>query len=55
MWVRVEEVTQTSRLFTFHSQGSSGIEAYLIENTLFYRILAPDYSEPFAGSNGVRI
>lgn len=54
-WLRVEDVSsdKPSRLMSFHSRGSGGIEAYFIKNRLYYRLLGPEYSLPELGSNGI--
>ena len=43
------------KLFTIHSQGNGGIEAYFIGKQLYYRMLPISYSNPTAGSNGCLI
>ncbi|CAG9328520.1 unnamed protein product [Blepharisma stoltei] len=56
LWFRLEKTSEeVSRLFTFHSQGNGGVEAYFVENTLYYRSLGTDYNPPGKGSNGIRI
>lgn len=43
------------KLFTFHSEGNGGIEAYFVGNNLYYRILSIKYNPPSESSNGVLI
>lgn len=52
-WIRLEESWSVSRLFTFHCKGSGGLEAYIVDNKLYYRTLGPDYNPPARGSNGI--
>jgi hypothetical protein len=48
MWVRLEESPPDSysRLFTFHSAGQGGLEAYFVGSKLYYRTVGPDYLPP---------
>jgi hypothetical protein len=57
MWIRLEDISTQPlpRLFTFHSEGNGGIEAYFVKSRLYYRILPPNYTAPVEGSNGVLI
>jgi hypothetical protein len=43
------------KLFTLHSKGNGGIEAYFVGNNLYYRNLAINYTQPTSGSNGVLV
>ena len=56
-WLRLEEVyTEVpAKLFSFHSEGNGGIEAYFLENKLYYRTLGTEYHPPVPGSNGILV
>ena len=41
------------KLFTFYAPESGGVEAYLIDNKVYYRIIGAKYTEPQIGSNGI--
>ena len=43
------------KLFTLHSKGNGGIEAYFIGKQLYYRVLPINYTNPVIGSNGCLI
>lgn len=58
MWLYLEQVKHQpdmplSKLYTFYAEGSGGIEAYFIDDKLFYRVLGANYTEPHIGSNGL--
>lgn len=58
LWLYLEEIRNTpdtplGKLFTFHAEGSGGLEAYIIDDKLFYRVLGAAYTEPHIGSNGM--
>lgn len=55
MWLRIEYNEEVSRIFTFHSKGHGGLELYLVDNSLFYRSLGPEYTVPVIGSNGINL
>ena len=54
-WVRIEKNQSVSRLFTFHCRGAGGLEAYFVDNKLYYRSLGPEYTLPARGSNGINL
>ena len=54
-WVRIDHNYLVSRLFTFHCKGAGGLEAYFVDNCLFYRSLGPEYTLPARGSNGIKL
>jgi|JI6StandDraft_1071083.scaffolds.fasta_scaffold05190_11 hypothetical protein len=58
VWVYLEKVKHDAdaplgKLFTFHAEGSGGLETYIIEDKLYYRVLGATYTEPHVGSNGM--
>lgn len=58
LWIYIEQVKFSpevglSKLFTFHAEGSGGLEAYFIDSKLFYRVLGNSYTEPHVNSNGL--
>lgn len=57
MWIRLEKTSPSKvcRLFVFHSFGNGGVEAYFVNNTLYYRSLGSEYNPPGVGSNGIKI
>ena len=52
-WIRLESASGISRLFTFHSKGIGGLEAYIVDTLLYYRTLGYEYHKPVKGSNGI--
>ncbi|OMJ89253.1 hypothetical protein SteCoe_8641 [Stentor coeruleus] len=52
-WIRLEGLQKASRLFTFHIKGQGGLEAYIIDDLLYYRSLGQEYFVPAKGSNGI--
>ncbi len=48
-WIYVEEIkfgteNKLPKIFTFYSANKGGIESYMIDNKIFYRILGSKYS-----------
>lgn len=57
-WINLENIksgveASLSKLFTFYSPDSGGVESYLIDNKVHYRIIGPKYTQPQIGSNGI--
>lgn len=58
VWLYLEKVrgvpeSPLGKLFTFHAEGSGGLEAYFVNDKLYYRVLGAGYTEPHANSNGM--
>jgi hypothetical protein len=48
-WIYIENIkfgaeNKLPKLFTFYSPNKGGLESYMIDNKIFYRILGPKYS-----------
>lgn len=57
-WIYLENIKSSDeaslpKLFTFYAPDVGGIEAYLVDNKVTYRVLGAKYTEPKIGSNGV--
>lgn len=57
-WINLENIKSSveaslPKLFTFYAPDAGGVEAYLIDNKVYYRIIGVKYTEPQIGSNGI--
>jgi hypothetical protein len=56
-WINIENVKSgvealLPKLFTFYAPEVGGVESYMIDNKIYYRIIGAKYTEPQIGSNG---
>lgn len=59
-WIYIENIkfgteNKLPKLFTFYAPNKGGLESYMIDNKIFYRILGAKYTEPQVGSNGINL
>lgn len=59
-WIYIENIkfgteNKLPKLFTLYAPNKGGLESYMIDNKIFYRILGAKYTEPQVGSNGINL